>query len=151
VPLIDITMKTGLVLPPDYQEPYPDHKDVRKQKQSSEARAYIRHNFARMFAESVYRNASVLGLARNTPASGIQVMNHEFDNHDLNVPDVWVKVQFSERRPWLQKRRLVRDFLYAVAEEWFEAQGYTPKSFVIDVFWGPTHGKGVVNGDVIEW
>lgn len=112
----------------------------------------IKRQLAKVLPELLVINAKELGLEPSIHPAGIQVMNHNFGMHDVNVPDVWVKVQFGAEPPTPRERQRIRDALYTIVLDWFARQRHVaPDDFVLELFWVPTSGKGVVNGVEIAW
>ena len=95
------------------------------------------------------------GMDAATPEGGVQVQFHDYGEDDINVADLWIKVQFSELPPHEQARFDIRDAVFRAIVDAFHglrAHGVElPKNFILDVFWGPTNGCGSVNGTHIEW
>jgi hypothetical protein len=144
MPLVDITIMPGYRI------------QLVKMRDKVFAAAEITHklvccHFARALPDILVKNARILKLDPRTPPEGIQVQSHEFGKFDVNVPNVWIKVQLSENQPDEIECFRIRDELYRILVEWFTDQDYTPEDFVLDLLWGPTNGKGVVKGVEIMW
>jgi hypothetical protein len=141
MPLVDITMKS------DYEIRRVDgiaDQGVTHHK--------IKTVFSQEFPGLLVKHGEELGLDPDTtPAEGIQVMNHNYGDYDVNIPDLWIKVQFGERRPNKAKRIQIRDTLYDLIVEWFAERGMILENFVMDLFWGPTNGRGTVDGVDFAW
>jgi len=141
MPLIDVTLKPGFTL---------------CQTDGSElvtaTRMIIRKEFGPALPELFVRNAEFFRMDGDTPSDGVQVQFHDYDEDDINVADVWVKVQFSEEQVDKSVRVIIRNAVFTAIVDWFDGLGIAvPDNFVLDVFWGPTHGCGSVNGKYIEW
>lgn len=141
MPLIDVTLRPGYV--------FSDTDGRNFGPQST--RQFIRKTFGPELPGLFVRNSARFNLEPGTPEVGIQVQFHDYDADDLNVPDIWIKVQFSEERP--KKSGLdIRDAVFGAIVGVFHNRGLrVPDNFVLDVFWGPTNGCGSVNGTYIEW
>ncbi len=120
-------------------------------KTESETNLIVKRDFAPALPMILVKYAKLIGLDANTPPEGVQVMCHNYGEYDINIANVWVKVQFSERMPSEDIRKIIRDKLYEEFINWFIDAGFIPQDFVMDLFWGPTNGKGVVDGVKIEW
>ncbi len=101
--------------------------------------------------EVFVRHALELGLAPNTPPEGVQVMRGWFSPGDVNVPDIWVKIQFSEPYPGEEPFLRIRDTARNLIVRSFQKRWYEPVSIAIDLFPGPTHGWLMIDGVEIEW
>lgn len=141
MPLIDITMKS------DYR--------IRCANDTCLGVSVTHHKIKTVFSQELpsllVKHAEKLGLDAGTPAEGIQIMNHDYGDYDVNIANLWIKVQFSERLPNKEKRIQIRDTLYGLIVEWFAERDMILENFVMDLFWGPTHGRGTVNGVEINW
>ncbi len=144
MPLIDVYLRLS------YRIRIADDKD-QSTLGPDKTRFVIMSDFARSLTYSFYKNREALGLDKDTPFEAIQLMCHDFDKFDLNIPSVWVKVQFTEPLPDKQKRDTIRDIIFDILVDWFTKAGYAADGLVLDLLWGPTSGKGVVNGVIIEW
>ena len=113
----------------------------------------IGQDFASELPDLLVGSAASLGLDPKTRPEGIQVMVHAFGPYDVNVPNIWVKIQLSDDRsvaPGEQRR--IRDRLYDLLVGWFTIQEYAPGDFVMDLMWGPpTNGRGTVGGALFVW
>ncbi len=137
MPLIDITLK-----PPGTiffgEVPGPSHDPM--------ARLGAVRQFAKTLPALLTADCPRYGLDHDTPSDGVAIMFHDFTQDDINVPDVWLEFRFSEDRPDLAERHRIRDELYVLVRA-----GIPGLDVVIDLFWGPTNGKGKVNGTEIAW
>lgn len=141
MPLIDITLKPGYRMKMRTADP----------NFTVPADVTVKFHFAEALPALLVDHAEELGLATDTPPEGIQVMRHDYDEYDVNVANVWVKFQFSEDQPQLAERLRIRDRLYELLIGWFRSRELEPENFVMDLFWGPTNGRGSVDGVEIEW
>lgn len=144
MPLIDITLNPGYHMPTDNQS-------GRSELDYKQTQLLVKNVFARSLPGLMVDNAWQLGLDPTTPADGVQVMCHDYGMYTVNGANVWIKIQFSEDRPSEDERLRIRDLLYIMLIEWFHVRGYTPDGIMMDLFWGPSNGKGSVNGVEIEW
>jgi hypothetical protein len=144
MPLVDITLKPNFCL-----KLADMHSDVWSSAEIT--RMLVKYHFARALPGLFVENAEALGLDTTTPPEGIQVQNHDYGEFDVNVANVWVRIQLSESLPDEEERFRIRDVLYDILVNWFAVQGFYPEGFVMDLFWGPTNGKGVVDSVKIEW
>jgi hypothetical protein len=142
MPLIDVTLRPEFFF-----------EELRfKDKPSRRTRQVVRELFGPKLPQLFVENATSFGMDPETPLSGVQVQFHDFDIDDINVPDVWVKVQFSENPPERDERADIIEAVYESLIGVFDSlEMMPPDNFMMDVFWGPTHGCGRVNGTFIEW
>lgn len=87
-----------------------------------------------MFSE----NSVMLGLGDDLPEDAVQVEMIAFEE-GLNIPHVWLKVQFTESVEVLQASP---GYVVLLLEEWVKfilEYGHLP-NFAIDLFFGPGHG-----------
>lgn len=146
MPLVDITLKNG------YRAKSLTSDRFRTARLSKEMTLRIvRVDFGSALPRILIDNAAELGLDPTTPPEGVQVMHHDYGPFDLNTATVWVKLQYSEDCPTPEERLRIRDRLYSLFMEWFAQHNVVPEDFVIDIFWGPTNGRGVVGGVEIVW
>ena len=98
------------------------------------------------------RNCAAFCMGEHTPEDGVQVQFHRYGEDDINVADLWIKVQLSEESPSATERVRIRNAMFDAIVEMIHAHDLVmPDSFVLDVLWGPTSGCGSVNGTFIEW
>lgn len=139
MPLIDVTLKPGFTL-------------TSKDGLIRHTRHFIRKVFGPELPGLFVKNSELFGMDTNTPEDGVQVQFHDYDEDDINVADIWIKVQFSEEQRDRSTRLDIRNEVFDVIVDQLKAHGFQrPDNIVLDVFWGPTHGYGCVNGTVIEW
>jgi len=139
MPLIDVTLKPGFTL-------------TNAGGTVVHTRPFLRRKFGPELPGLFAQNCAAFGMEANTPEDGIQVQFHDYDADDINVADVWVKVQFSEEQLDYSKRIHIRDNVFDAIVKLFHLHGMqVPDNFILDVLWGPTHGCGSVNGTFIEW
>jgi hypothetical protein len=140
MPLIDVTCKSGYKLIWADGSSGPDASEI------------LGADFGPALPALFIENKNLLGLDASTLESGVQVQQHVFGQHDVNVPEVWIKVQFSENAPSKRKRVLIRDKVIDLVVTWFHENDHRmPDNLVLDVLWGPTSGCGFVGGTFIEW
>lgn len=144
MPLIDVTTR------PDWALELSDAFDIKYDPE--ETRELIRYGLCPQLPRILVSKREKLGMDLDTPENGVQIQFHDFGPDDINVPQLWIKVQFSEDAPERCARTSVRDELFKIVTDLFHLQGMKmPDEFMLDVFWGPTHGCGMVNGTYIEW
>lgn len=142
MPLIDITIKPGVQLKERNGSPF----------SLGTSRPFLHRVIGPELPGLFVRHRTTFGMDNDTPKDAVQVMFHNFTEHDINVPDVWMKVQFTEEQTDERSRHFIRDAVFKAIVELFHRRGANmPDNFVLDVFWGPTHGCGTVNGSYIEW
>lgn len=142
MPLIDVTLKHDYWLHTKDDGLVPPHS----------TRDFVRKNFAPALPKFFVDHAKDFGMDPDTPADGIQVQNHDYDSDDINIAQIRVKVQFSADMPEEPERFRICDSIFNALTELFVEAGFlVPNDFVVDVFWGPTNGRGCVNGTPFEW
>lgn len=138
MPLITVKMRPNLVLP-EIQDAY-------------WTRNFVFYLFGPLLPELFALNCKEFGMDPGTPEDGVQVEFEFYGQDTINPADVWIKVQFSEKRPWPWKRIRIRDRVYnAIVGLFHEMKVQPPANLMLDIFWGPTNGRGTVNGVPIEW
>lgn len=115
-----------------------------------------RHFFRKQFGPELPKlfvdNWRTFGMNAGTPEDGVQIQFHDFGEDDINAPSLWIKVQFSEEVTDAVKRIDIRQAVFSQLANTFRSLGVAvPANFMLDVFWGPTHGCGRVNGKHIGW
>lgn len=100
-------------------------------------------------------NQHRLRLGSETTELAVQVTHHMFGPRDINHPDVWVEVRFTEKGISDTRLFAIRDNMREIIFGWYLEQDYTlPENFSCDLFW-PDAAHGFLrfnNGDTsIEW
>lgn len=111
---------------------------------------FIREQFGLELPAVFAQNSSAFGMGPTLEA-GVQVRFHEYGPEDINTADLWVLVQLSEEPPCAFVRRSIRNAIYTVLLDTLRRLDIQVPSFVLDVFWGPSSGRGIVSGVPIEW
>ncbi len=111
----------------------------------------IKQVFARAVPYLLVENAERLRIGRSLTPEAVQVRNHDFGPYDINTPDVWVLIHLAGGELTEPERMHVRDRLYDILKGWFSHTGWPLDSFVLDIFWCQTNGRGTVNGVELEW
>ena len=146
MPLIDVTHR------PDYAFPQSGVYRANMELGHQATRDFIRKVFAPSLPKLFVKNCTDYGMDPDTPEDGVQVQLHEYGEHDVNVADIWIKVQLSESYPAWGEAPRIRDAVNDALVELFHAHGLNvPDNYILDVFWGPSHGCGSMNGKYIEW
>ncbi len=144
MPLIQLWLNPGYRLPVIGAEGEGLGADV--------TRMIVRDDFAQALPGLFVQHVQELRLELTTPPEAVQVTRHDFSKGDVNVPGIWVVVQFTEEPPAWDGRKPIRNALYGWIMDWFREQELdASEGLVIDIFWGPSHGRGVVNGVTIKW
>jgi hypothetical protein len=93
-----------------------------------------------------------LGLTEGTPEAAVQVTHRMFHPDDVNTPDIWFLVQFTEDGIDEERRLRARDTLKMIVNEVLGNQSViTHPTFALDCFWGPSHGFMSMQGVKLEW
>lgn len=96
--------------------------------------------------------AKKLRLEPDTTEVAVQVTHRKFHGRDVNNPDMWITVVFTEPAPNEVKRTKVVATLKKILLGWFKDNGFAvPENFACDVFWGPSHGFLSINGVQSDW
>lgn len=142
MPLIDVTLRPGYAFP-----------EAEGHEFGPEAtRYFVRKTFGPELPGLFVNNCAKFGMDVDTPEDGVQVQFHDYDEDDINVADVWIKVQFSEEQTERSERLAIRDAVFGTIVDALHEHGLMmPDNFILDVFWGPTNGCGSVNRTYIEW
>ncbi len=113
----------------------------------------IKQVFARAVPYLLVENAEQLRVIdRDLAPEAVQVRNHDFGPYDINTPDVWVLTHLADGGQLSEQERIhTRDRLYEILRGWFTHTGWPIDSFVLDIFWCQTNGRGVVNGVNLTW
>jgi hypothetical protein len=140
MPLIDVTVSPAYV-----------SSRVEGGGAAAFSRQFIRKEFGLQLPELFARSCERFGMGPGLSSNDVQVQFHDFGEDDLNTPDLWVKVQLGEKPPAVDDRRMVRNAIYNELVRALRTLGTEPPAnFVLDVLWGPTSGRGTVNGEPIE-
>lgn len=96
--------------------------------------------------------AKKLRLEKGTPEVAVQVTHRKFHGQDVNTPDMWLVVQFSEDGLDEVQRTKVVSNLKKILIGWFKDNGHAvPENIACDCFWGPTHGFLSIQGVQSDW
>ena len=146
MPLIDVTRRPSYAFPESVG--YIGAAEWARQATAD----FIQQVFAPALPKLFAENSADFGMDPDTPEDGVQVQLHEYGEHDVNVADIWIKVQFSEVYPSCYRAQEIRDSVNRAIVELFHSHDLmAPDNYILDVFWGPSHGCGSVNGKYIEW
>lgn len=146
MPLIDVTRRPSYVFPEAVG--YLGGTEMARQATTDFFQTVFAPAIPKLFAQ----NSADFGMDHDTPEDGVQVQLHEYGMFDVNVADIWIKVQFSEPYPARGEASRIRDAVNDAIVELFHTHGLNaPDNYILDVFWGPSHGCGSVNGKYIEW
>jgi hypothetical protein len=110
-----------------------------------ESNRLVKTSLPEWLARTMADEYELFGLTPDTPFEAFQVMNHTFQEKGLNLPSLWVKIQFGEAPSLEAQQQIakeVRDALYG----WIHRYGFTIKNVAIDIFWSPTAGMISING-----
>jgi len=109
-------------------------------------------DFGRALPGLFIENAARLHLDEGTPETGIQVSHKKTHGQDVNVPDVWITIQFSER-PLTKKQttKVIRRVKKLIASHLNLENLGANIDIAVDCFWGPTHGFLYIGGVQAEW
>ncbi|MGB4762007.1 MAG: hypothetical protein WBP12_01455 [Candidatus Saccharimonas sp.] len=144
MPLVDITMRPG------YQIQLANMRDTAFVS-SKVTRALIKHHFSRALPDLIVARAKDLDLDPTTPSKAVQIMNHDYGRHDVNIVDIWIKILFTEDPPKQQRRQQISSTLHEVIIGWFSLQELIPGDLFLDVFWCPASGMGSIDGEAIHY
>lgn len=101
-------------------------------------------------------NTSKLCMAPDTPEAGVQVTHKLFHQHDVNAPDLWILIEFSEGDlTEVQKTKIV-GYVKMLILGWFRDYSFyhdckIPDSYACDVRWSPSHGFLNIDGEQYDW
>lgn len=97
-----------------------------------------------------YTHQRALHLDPDTPLEATQVTFDQFGRHDVNTPDLWVLIQFTEV---LENHLMmeVRDTIKSLILDLLDGQGGGPPDISVDIFWTPGHGFMLMGNTVHQW
>lgn len=84
--------------------------------------------------------SSPLQLEEDTPEEGVTVLLRRFHAYDVNVPDLWFIVQFSEAAPNDEDQVVIREVLKELFEGYLFHKVEPTTKRALDIFWGPSRG-----------
>jgi|GEM_PF-2499935 len=117
-------------------------------------RRVIRTDFGRRLPQLFVDNSAQFGLDAGTTKEGVEVRFSEYGRHDINVPDLGVRIEFSEVHTYGRRREIAAaiytELTKLLAHE--DVCGEVPPIFALDVSWGPMHGFLTTRcGNVLSW
>ena len=146
MPLIDVTRRPSYVFPESVG--YLGGTEMARQATTDFFQTVFAPAIPKLFAQ----NCADFGMDHDTPEDGVQVQLHDYGEYDVNVADIWILIRFSESYPGEARAQEIRDSVFLAIAELFHDHGLNaPDNYILDVFWGPSHGCGSVNGTYIEW
>lgn len=141
MPLIEVTTRRDLTLP------FFSGQDASKAAQN-----FIRRSFGARLPFLFALNWAKFGMDESIPEAGVQVQFHEYGKDDINTADLWIVVRLSEAPPASKDERVaIRSAIFTTLTDALRELDIEIPSVVLDVFWGPTSGQGIVHGTAIEW
>ena len=142
LPLIDITLRPGFSLLLAGEGRYTP----------AETRFVVRELIGPTLPMLFVMNCHEFGMNSETPEAAVQVRFHDYGKDDVNIADLWIVVRFGEEAPARLRRIEIRDAVCKTIIDLIASHGAkVPDNFMIDLFWGPTHACGTVNGTMINW
>lgn len=142
LPLINITLRPGFSLLLAEEGRYTP----------AETRLVVRELIGPALPTLFIMNCREFGMDSETPEPAVQVQFHDYDKDDVNIADLWIVVRFGEEAPAKPRRIEIRDAVCKTIIDLITSHGArVPDNFIVDIFWGPTHGCGTVNGAMINW
>lgn len=138
MPLIQITTK------PDY---YP--ADYRRDDTANQS---MTGEFAEALPALFVSHIVDFHMDADTPVAGVQVTHQKFHRRDVNAPDMWILIEFSEDGLDEAQQTEATGKVKKALLDWFEGNDYTlPDDYACDVRWSPSHGFLRIGGTVAEW
>ena len=110
-----------------------------------------------MFAEALpalfVANILDLHMDANTPEAGVQVTHRNFHHRDVNTPDMWILIEFSEGNLSDTVQRYVASKVKDLLLNWFlkKAPEILTIDYAVDVRWSPSHGFLKIGDTTIDW
>ncbi len=139
MPLIQITTKSDY-----YPSEEPSGIDLRPQK--------ITGDLADALPKLFLANVQPFQMEADTPEAGIQVTHRKFHRRDVNAPDMWILIEFSEGDLNDTEQTEVTGKVKEMLLNWFRENNYElPTDYACDVRWSPSHGFLRIGGTVAEW
>ena len=106
-------------------------------------------DLARALPELFVSKSDKLHMEPGTLEAGVQVTHQKFHGQDVNTPDIWVLVQFSESGLTKKQQLKAKSQVKKLLTTWLGDN--MPENFAVDCFWGPSHGFLNIGGKIIEW
>lgn len=108
--------------------------------------------FAEALPDLFVANVEDLHMDPDTPAKGVQVSHKLAHARDVNAPDIWVLIEFSEGEVNDDDQVEVTGNVKEILLEWFVDNGYAvPADYACDVRWSPSHGFLHIDGESLDW
>jgi len=108
--------------------------------------------FASALPQLFMDNIEALHMDPNTKKVGIQVTHQKFHPLDINVPDVWILIEFSESDLNDVEQTLATAKVKELVLHWFEGSNHMlPTDYACDVRWSPSHGFLRIGDVSAEW
>lgn len=109
-----------------------------------------------MFGEALprlfVRNTGLLLMDADTPPEGVQVSHKLAGPRDVNAPDLWVLIEFSEDGLTEVQQTEVTYQVKKLLLGWFSDNGFAvPRDYACDVRWTPSHGFLCIGGVKADW
>lgn len=121
--------------------------------QATSSRQVLTYHFGLFLPGMFAKHSEYLGLGSELPEAGVQVDFKCFHPLAINAPHLWVHCQLTETlRDKL--RQSFENRLANLIKDWLNQQSaeYRPRSFALDVFFGPGHGRLLREGQpTIVW
>ncbi len=109
-------------------------------------------NFGRALPGLFIANKEELHLDADTPEAGVQVSHKQTHGQDVNAPDVWIVIQFSELPLTdMQTAKVIRLLKKLIASHLNMGNPNANIDIAVDCIWGPTHGFFFIGGVKAEW
>ncbi len=90
-----------------------------------------------------------LHMDADTPEAGVQVTFHKFHSRDVNAPDLWILIEFSEDGlDEVQQTEATAKVKQMLLDWWGDD---LPANYACDIHWSPSHGFLRIGGIVADW
>ncbi|MEI7819168.1 MAG: hypothetical protein WCI47_03550 [bacterium] len=108
--------------------------------------------FADVLPALFVARTGIFMMDMNTPEAGVQVTHRKFHKRDVNAPDLWILIEFSEGNLSEIEQIEVTGRVKAMLLGWFRENGYNiPTDYAVDVRWNPSHGFLRIGDTVSDW
>ena len=119
-------------------------------------------DFGRALPEIMVRNHDKLFLDQSTPLTGVQVSHKLANSHDVNAPDLWIEIRFTEddlseiyqTAATAELKRLVYGWFWDYMPHETETPKHLLERFDVacDVHWpNGSHGFLKIGDEALDW
>lgn len=109
--------------------------------------------FGNTLPSLIINNGHLLHLEVDTPEVAVQVSHRAAHPFDMNVPDIWIEIRFTEANLNEVQQTEAVAVLKELILGWFNSNPMflINPSIALDCFWGPGHGFLVMHNISSDW